>query len=480
MATAGYLISRAAERAGDPVARGDDRRGAVLRARPAGRALPRAARLARPRAARARPACGRGSTSGSSRSRRRSSTAYRDGDLLSRMVADVDALQNLYLRGLGPPLVALLAGAVSVGVAAAFLPAAGLVLAAGLLVGGVAVPRSRPRGSGAAGRRQAARARRADGRADRADSRRAGARRVRLRARGARPGPRTRIARSSRSARRDALAAGAGDGVGAAGDRADRRRRARGRRRGVRRRPARPRADRAARRCWRWRRSRPSTPLGQAARELSATLAAGRRVLELDRAESAVARSGRDPAPAPRWPFAVALEHVRARYPGQPRPALDGVSLRLEPGERVALVGRAAPARRPSPTCCSASSIPRRPGDARRARSARVPPGGRPAGDRGRRPGLASVLGQHPRQRPPRAAGGERRGDRAGAAPRPDLGLDRSASGRARHARRRGGARALGRPAPADRAGPRAARRTRRCWCSTSRPPISTRRRPAS
>ena len=35
----------------------------------------------------------------------------------------------------------------------------------------------------------------------------------------------------------------------------------------------------------------------------------------------------------------MALEHVRARYPGQPRPAVDDVSLRLEPGERVALVG---------------------------------------------------------------------------------------------------------------------------------------------
>ena len=65
---------------------------------------------------------------------------YRRGDLLSRMVADVDALQNLYLRGLEPPLVALLAGGVSVGVASAVLPAAGLVLAGGLLVGGIAVP----------------------------------------------------------------------------------------------------------------------------------------------------------------------------------------------------------------------------------------------------------------------------------------------------------------------------------------------------
>ena len=33
--------------------------------------------------------------------------AFRRGDLVSRMVGDVDALQGLYLRGLGPPLVAL-------------------------------------------------------------------------------------------------------------------------------------------------------------------------------------------------------------------------------------------------------------------------------------------------------------------------------------------------------------------------------------
>jgi ABC-type multidrug transport system fused ATPase/permease subunit len=42
---------------------------------------------------------------------------------------------------------------------------------------------------------------------------------------------------------------------------------------------------------------------------------------------------------APQWPFSVALEDVRVRYPGQRSCALDGVSLRLEPGERVALVG---------------------------------------------------------------------------------------------------------------------------------------------
>jgi thiol reductant ABC exporter CydC subunit len=65
---------------------------------------------------------------------------YRRGDLLARMVGDVEALQNLFLRGVTPPLVALLAGAIAVAVCAAYLPAAGAVLAAGLLTGGVAVP----------------------------------------------------------------------------------------------------------------------------------------------------------------------------------------------------------------------------------------------------------------------------------------------------------------------------------------------------
>jgi ABC-type transport system involved in cytochrome bd biosynthesis fused ATPase/permease subunit len=59
---------------------------------------------------------------------------YRRGDLVSRMVGDVDALQSLYLRGLGPPLVAIVAGGVAVGVAAAILPVAALLLAAGLLL----------------------------------------------------------------------------------------------------------------------------------------------------------------------------------------------------------------------------------------------------------------------------------------------------------------------------------------------------------
>src|SRR6478609_656753 len=81
--------------------------------------------------------------------------SYRSGDLLSRMVADVDALQNLSLRGLEPPIVALLAGAASVGVAAAVVPAAGLVLAGGLCLSAFAVPALSGALAARAARRQA-------------------------------------------------------------------------------------------------------------------------------------------------------------------------------------------------------------------------------------------------------------------------------------------------------------------------------------
>ena len=80
---------------------------------------------------------------------------YRRGDLLSRMVADVDALQSLYLRVLEPVLVAALVTAVAVGVAFGLLPAAGLILAAGMLVAGIAVPALAGAVAAHAGRRQA-------------------------------------------------------------------------------------------------------------------------------------------------------------------------------------------------------------------------------------------------------------------------------------------------------------------------------------
>ncbi|MFF7179831.1 thiol reductant ABC exporter subunit CydD [Streptomyces sp. NPDC008121] len=64
----------------------------------------------------------------------------RRGDLLSRLVQDVDALQDYWLRWLLPVGAALLVGAGSVGFTAWLLPEAGAVLAVGLLTAGLAVP----------------------------------------------------------------------------------------------------------------------------------------------------------------------------------------------------------------------------------------------------------------------------------------------------------------------------------------------------
>jgi thiol reductant ABC exporter CydC subunit len=78
------------------------------------------------------------------------------GELLSRFVGDVDRLQDLYLRAVGPPLVAIVAGAVSVLVATLILPVAGLALALLLLVAGVLAPALTRWSARSAGRRQAA------------------------------------------------------------------------------------------------------------------------------------------------------------------------------------------------------------------------------------------------------------------------------------------------------------------------------------
>ncbi|MDL2080434.1 thiol reductant ABC exporter subunit CydD [Streptomyces sp. GXMU-J15] len=64
----------------------------------------------------------------------------RRGDLLSRPVADVDALQDYWLRWLLPAGAAAAVSAVSVGFMAWLLPEAGAVLAVGLLAAGAGVP----------------------------------------------------------------------------------------------------------------------------------------------------------------------------------------------------------------------------------------------------------------------------------------------------------------------------------------------------
>lgn len=260
---------------------------------------------------------------------------YRQGELLSRTVADVDALQNLHLRGVMPPLVALSAGAVSVGVAAAFLPAAGLVLAAGLLLGGVVVPVL------------------AGGLADRATRRQAAARgelaaEVLELSRGAAElvvyGRETEQLQRLRAAdgalvcvaARDALAGGVGEGLGifvtgatVAGVLAV----------GV---SAHATAGLnsvliATLALLAMASFEGVQPLAGAARDLSATLGAGRRMLALMDREPAVRDSTR-PVPAPTT-FDLALEGVWARYGSEQRHVLRGLDLSLPAGRRLALVG---------------------------------------------------------------------------------------------------------------------------------------------
>lgn len=261
---------------------------------------------------------------------------YRSGDLLSRAVADVDGLQNLYLRGLQPPVVALLAAAASVGIATAFLPAAGLVLAAGLLVGGIAVPTV----AGLLGRRAAGHQAAARGElsAELVEAMRGA---PEIAALGAEEATLERLRRTDRAlvklARRDALAAGVADGLGllvsgvttaavlavsvaaSAGGNLDR-------------------VLIALLTLVALASFEAVTPLASIARDLSATLSAGRRILELTRTEPSV-RDPTEPASGPSSPFAVTLEHVQAAYPRRQDVVLNDFSLRLQAGERIALVG---------------------------------------------------------------------------------------------------------------------------------------------
>ena len=399
---------------------------------------------------------------------------YSRGDLLSRMVADVDALQNLYLRGVGPPLVALLAGAVCVGATAAFLPAAALVLAVGLLAAGVAVP-----AAGGPARKPCRRAagggpRRALDRARGAPRRRAGARR-RTAATAAALG-RLRAADQTlvRIGRRDALAAGIGDGLGvlvagltvaivlalsvgahAAGE-----------------------LDRvliAMLALLALASFEAVQPLSAVARELPATLGAGARILELIDREPAVVDPA-EPAPLPSPPFVVALEDVSARYAPEEPPRAG----RLQPPPRARAPDRAAGGqwsgqddrREPAPALPRPRAGARH---ARRERPARLPAGRRPPGDRRGRPGLPPVLGKHPRERPARTARGQRRRDRARARSRPALALGPRSPGRLGHARGRAGPPSCRRGSGSGWSSPGPCSPTLRCSCSTSPPRTSTR-----
>ena len=261
---------------------------------------------------------------------------YRSGELLGRMVADVDALQNLYVRGLGPPVVALIVGGVSVGVTTAVLPLAGAILALGLVAGGVVVPVVAGAVNRAAGRRQAAA--RSELTADLVELLQGAPELV---AYGREEEALARVRAADRElaglARRDALAGGLADamsilitGLTVAGVLAA----------AVAAHEADP-LDRvlvATLALLTLASFDAVSPLAAAARELSGSLAAGRRVRELADREPTV-RDPEPPAPAPMLPAVVAVEGVTARYDSGEEPALRDLDLRLEPGKRIALVG---------------------------------------------------------------------------------------------------------------------------------------------
>ncbi|MET7361791.1 thiol reductant ABC exporter subunit CydD [Streptomyces sp. NPDC005562] len=260
----------------------------------------------------------------------------RRGDLLSRLVADVDALQDYWLRWLLPASAAGLVSAGAVGFTAWLLPEAGAVLAAGLLAAGVGVPLL----SGAVARRAERRlapargvlaTRVADLLTGTAELTVAGALRRRTAKAKEADAELTRIA--SRGATATALGDGLGAlvtgltvaaaalvGVGAVHD---------GRLSGV--------ALAAV----------VLTPLAAFEAVMGLPLAvqyrqrvgkSAERVYEVLDAPVPVPEPAA-PAPAPSTPFPLRVEGLRARYEGQDRDALAGVSLTLERGRRIAVVG---------------------------------------------------------------------------------------------------------------------------------------------
>ncbi|MEU8514545.1 thiol reductant ABC exporter subunit CydD [Kitasatospora sp. NPDC048722] len=262
--------------------------------------------------------------------------AFRRGDLLSRLVADVDAVQDHYLRWRLPAAVAgvvSLAAAVAMG---AFLPSAGAVLGIGLLLAGAVVPALAARWSAGAERRQApARGRLTTAVVD------AFSGTAELTVAGALPGRLAAVRRAdaaltglaARSAATTALGTGlitllAGLTVTAA---------AAVGLRGVH-------AGALAPVCLAVVVLTPlaafeavtGMPLAVQARQRSR--AARARLDEVLEAEPAVAEPA-DPAALPAQPLPIAVRGLAVRHPGRTEDALSGVDLDLAPGRRIAVVG---------------------------------------------------------------------------------------------------------------------------------------------
>ncbi|POX39667.1 ABC transporter [Streptomyces sp. Ru73] len=258
------------------------------------------------------------------------------GDLLSRLVADVDAGQDYFLRWLLPAGTAVVVGAAAAGFTAWLLPEAGAVLAAGLLLAGAGVPLV----SGALARRAERRLAPARGAlatrvvdllTGTAELTVAGALRERLA--GTRRADRDLTAVASRSA----AAAGAGAGLTAlltgltvaaaavVGVQAVHDGRLSGVSLAVVVLTPLAAFEAVA-----------GLPLAMQYRQR--TRRAAERIFEVLDAPAPV-REPAEPVAAPESPFPVVVSGLTARHPGQHRPALDGVGFTLAPGRRIAVVG---------------------------------------------------------------------------------------------------------------------------------------------
>lgn len=260
----------------------------------------------------------------------------RRGDLLTRLVSDVDALQDYWLRWLLPAGAALAVSALSVGFTAWLLPEAGAVLAAGLLLAGAAVPLL----TAAVARRTERRL--APARGDlatrvtdllsgTAELTVAGALPARSEGTGRADGVLTRIAS------RSAAVTGLGDGLTALVSGLTVAAAAFVGVRGV----ASGRLDGVALAVV------VLTPLAAFEAVLGMPLAvryrqrvrrSAERVYEVLDARPPV-REPETPRQAPVSPFPLTLRGLTARHPGQERDALAGLDLTLERGRRVAVVG---------------------------------------------------------------------------------------------------------------------------------------------
>jgi len=262
--------------------------------------------------------------------------AFSSGDLLTRLVSDVDATQDLFIRGIAPPLAAALVGAGAVIACLLILAPAGAALAAGLLAAGIGVPVLTARTARGAARRLApARGHLAATFTDLV----AGA--GELQAYGAEQAALASVAAAdadlTRQARRNAAASGLGAGlssavagltlwgvlllgVAATGD------------------GALGRVPLAVLTLTALASFEAVTVLPAAAVQIGQARVSARRITAVLDAPDPVHEPA-TPRPVPDGPISVRLRGVQVRYRPDGPAALDGVDLDLPPGRRVTLTG---------------------------------------------------------------------------------------------------------------------------------------------